>query len=253
MTVLAGEDATLTFDTTTPKRYRLSDESGLIQDWEETDSASITIHGSLNTLNGSPTRTMIVTFDDGLSLKFQTYIVVSETPLVVMQNSFMTLEQAIARASSSFATAGIVESDMDAFIIAMADAFDAIVGMNFYIAREYDDADKNKAGYNIPDYDTGGITDFRSYSEDDFSSLDPAFQNAVKRAQILAAKNMIDQRVADEAEYNPRKDDPDLLMEKIGDTSRTWKSRKSVNSSIGVQAMRALAGYVWSPVRTTRI
>lgn len=253
MIVFAGQDASVSFDSTTAKEYRIADENGVIQDWTATDSPDVVIPASVNTLaDGQPLRRIVVSFNNGSLISYQVYTVADQNPLVVMVNSFSSVEEAMTIAASNVDMSGILGMGMEDFVNSMSSAFDALVGMNYYLSRDYDDCDKNRASYTLPDYDQGGITSFRSYAADDFLQLDPAFIRAVKRAQLYAAMDAINRREA-EGDDNPRLEDPDLITRKIGDTSETWRAKRTVVPRLGAKAMREIAGYVWTPLRTTRI
>lgn len=253
MIVFAGQDASVSFDSTTAKEYRIADENGVIQDWTPTSSPDITIPASMNTLAvGQPLRRIVVSFNDGSLISYQVYTVADQNPLVIMINSFSSVEEAMSIAASNMDMVSALGMGMEDFVNSMSGAFDALVNMNYYLSRDYDDCDKNRASYTLPDYDQGGIIDFRDYDADDFSQLDPSFIRAMKRAQIYAAIDAINRREAEGLD-NPRLEDPDLITRKIGDTSETWRAKRTVVPRLGTRAMREIAGYVWTPLRTTRI
>lgn len=251
-TVPAGSKAT---------RWRIA-KDGAYSDWVTSGMTQDTTNGTVtvtvpaanNAIGPNDTvTTIVVELDIGFDYLSSTYIIVSDEPLSVMGNSFMTMPEAISLAASRQDANSFLSSSYVDKIVSMSNAFNTLVGYRYFIYYERNDwGARQVASWGLPFIDEyQNINNMRSMDASDFALLKPDFVRAIKIAQLLAADDAIS--AAQAAFSSPVPSDPNLIMEKIGDTSRTWKSLRDKDPIIGQRAMTIISPYLRTAPRLTRV
>lgn len=236
----------------TPSRFRVA-VGGEYGPWTPTTLATIRVSADINTLSGAdPIEGRVVELDVTTDILTQTYLVVSDAPLQVMVNSFVTMGEAGSIASTRRDVSAWQQASYVDRITSLIAAYEILVGYRYFIYRECrDDWDaRQAASWNLPFSDSyESINSLEDFSADEFSELRKDFLKRIKVAQIVAACAIINQASIE----SPLDTDPNLISEKIGDTSRTWRAARTAQPLVGKAAMRLLSDYISSTPRLTRV
>lgn len=242
-------------------RWRIA-RDGAYSDWatsgivsNATDgTVTVTVPAANNVVSqGDTVTTVVVELDVGFDYLSSSYIIVSDEPLAIMSNSFVTMPEAISLAAGrqdvdSFMSASYVDK-----IVSLSNAFNTLVGYRYFIYYERNSwGGRQFASWGLPFIDDyQNINNMRTMSASDFALLKPEFVRAIKLAQILSADDAIS--AAQISSSSPVPTDPNLIMEKIGDTSRSWKASRDKSPIIGQRAMATLSPYMRTTPRLTRV
>lgn len=199
----------------------------------------------------SPFTPVVVLLDIGSDILTQSFYFMSDNPLQIMTNSFVTMPEALTLAASKLDISSFMGATYSEKAMALSSVFDTLASYRYFIYYEQNDwGARNRASFNLPyidDYES--INDLRNMTQSDFEELKPDFVRRIKMAQIYAADDTL---TTANGQVSPADADPNLLMEKIGDTSRTWKQNRDLAPVIGSRAKRLLSKYISSTPRLTR-
>lgn len=260
-----GSPISLTFQLAagaTPKRWRAVTNSNYT-DWNTTGITSgavnpdgttpvtLEIPATINTIDDTGIIGIVsIEFDVGVDILVQNYGIVTSNPLQCMKNSFVTMPEAISIAAQRRDMQNFVNATFEDKIYRLNAAWSALISYRYFIYFERNDwGGKQYASWGAPfldDYQQ--INYLYTMSADDFNSLKPDFIRRIKLAQLLSA----DDAIASEMSISPTANDPDLVMEKIGDTTRQWRQSRNPTPAVGERAIRMLSAYISSPQRLTR-
>lgn len=212
-------------------------------------SASIEIPGSLNAISGQRGgRRLAITLNTakGPFQSEQFYTIAKASVLAIGQNSFMTFTQALVlRDSFGLALAGWDSAAPRDQKAALETAWTKIGRMAFKVTPKDPTVyagfeDEDGYGYSYL------IADVRLMSAGEFASLDQRFVEALRRAQLLEADNMLS---GDQIEQ--RRIDG-ILSETIGESSMMFNSRPALQRPLSREAYRELAAFVYRSVAIAR-
>lgn len=211
----------------------------------------VTIPAEMNTIDDTGVIGIVsVELDVGIDILVQNYGLVTSNPLQCMVNSFVTMPEAISIAAARNDMQNFIGATFEDKIYRLNAAWSALISYRYFIFFERNDwGGKQYAGYGLPYLDDYQQVNYLySMSADDFNSLKPDFIRRMKLAQLLAA----DDAIASESNTSPTASDPDLIMEKIADTTRQWRQSRNPVPTVGRRAVRMLSAYLSSPQRLTR-
>lgn len=170
----------------------------------------------------------------------ESYIIQALSVLAVMTNSYQTIAQAELRALELPRLGAWHDKTENERINAMIDAFHHIGKMRFSVKSSVDSQSLLEPG-NITN-----ISKLNSYDLADFLLLDAAFLEALRRAQVVEADNILGGDIVGEQRR------VGLMSQTIGESSHFFRPTKPVQLPVSVEALRYLQGYVDHNVRITR-
>ncbi len=250
LTLLSDQDVTLTFDPSatgldaTLVEYKVIDHEGveifarqMLPGWSAGAEAVVVVSSSLNQLAAGLTsvaRTVIL-FVTGLGSAAGTatlqssYRLVSEDRLPIPQASLLTL-----------AGADMIADDLVS-MLGWKGASDAVKTAALLEARQ--DLNSLAFRYQPLDWQSRVTSDFsleslEEVSETEYAALEPAFKNALQRAQLLQAEHLLS-RTDDDA-YR----EAGVTSITIGESSKTFGNRSVSKVRMSDRSMRVLAKYL---------
>lgn len=206
-------------------------------------NAEITVPAVSNALSAGARknmRTIIVTVntDNGVFFVRQSYMIEGHTKLAIMENSFMTQGQMEMLALESMELLDTWSMNTEAQKVpALIQAFERLCKIRYRIP--YEDG-RDFAGYNLNGWSGSEqiIDNIANYSADEFTTLDPDFIKALRRAQLTEAWIILD---GDPLGDHRR---AGVMSQTVGESSQFFRPAKPIESVVSKQAMRCLTGYI---------
>lgn len=241
-------------------RWRLS-VNGAFSPWStegmvvSDGNLTVSVPGELNALNEDDALTIaVLDVDVSIDRLSQSYFIISDDPLVLMENSFVDLSEAMSLAYFLPDMDSFKNADFATKVSNLALAFENLCSYRYFIVYDRNDWESLQRA-ELP-FSTSGncqdIPDIRCLSAAQFQALKQDFITAIKQAQVMAASYMIAQQ-SGELYVSPADLDKNLVSEKVGDASRTWKQTRSVGSPLGNSAKTRIAKYISATPRLTRV
>lgn len=185
------------------------------------------------------------------------YFIVSEEPLVIGENSFVTYEGYLLIASMTPNLDQLSGKTKEEVVVALRESFDRLKGLKFKLPYR---TKQENVGYTsevawrpraITDNDPMGISSYRFKLDDvtpeEFVKLPEKFRNALSKAQVIEANEVL--APTDSIEEKRRKG---VILETIHEVKMMFSSTTPVNQKICRNAMRVLAPYLDTTVRVRR-
>lgn len=174
-----------------------------------------------------------ITDSNSTSIVFIEYLLVGTVELTPMVNSYQTYGEAQLTAAK---ISGLQDWELvptEDKISALITAYKKIGKLNFVIPGETCE-------------DTVEISNLNSLTVEEFEALDPAFVDAIKRAQVVEANSVSGYNAAEEMKRN------NILSYTIGETSQMFKTGNTYVSYLSSDVMDILSGYVVRKMRIAR-
>ena len=174
-----------------------------------------------------------ITDSNSTSIVFIEYLLVGTVELTPMVNSYQTYGEAQLTAAK---ISGLQDWELvptEDKISALITAYKKIGKLNFIIPGETCE-------------DTVEISNLNSLTVEEFEALDPAFVDAIKRAQVVEANSVSGYNAAEEMKRN------NILSYTIGETSQMFKTGNTYVSYLSSDVMDILSGYVVRKMRIAR-
>lgn len=257
LSFLAGQDITITLDPSltgleaTALQYRVVDHEGIelvpktaVPGWTPGTEASIVVPALLNAVPTGKTQvartlTLYVTGTGGasaVSTLDSSYRVVVEDRLPIPEASFLTLVGAEMIAEDMASLVGWKAADDKSKTAALMESREDINRLSF----RYEPGDwQSRISRDF------AVDTMSEMTASEWAALEPAFRNALQRAQVLQADAIL-ARTSD-----------DLAQEKgvtqivIGESSRTFKNTRVGRPVVADRALRVLGPYL-APRRIAR-
>lgn len=260
--VRLGEDAAVVIETglsTEPSNatWAVFDETdATLQAWANVPSGSwssgaykVTVPLALNTIPDGATRSMRIVRlrfrPSGASAGFveaeASYAVVPDAELVIQKNSFQGYGEAMLLASEMSNLPGFEGASRELRVRALADAYRALVRLRFDIPEPENNQSRI---VDFPGADPGAL---KEMSAAEFATLHPHFLDALRRAQVIEANDILNVQTGIEEKRRQG-----LVSDSVGETTQVYRKSKPLQSSICARAMQELRGYVVHSLRMRR-
>jgi hypothetical protein len=215
--------------------------------------AQIEIPASLNQLSAGAVREMrrvevyfiVATGDE--RLVSTTYVIQSVSSLVLMTNTFQTLDEAELTALELPALAGWAEATDQQKIGALTAAFDSMCRLSYRYLTEVDvqaldittDLDRyGRPYYYVPSMRAAGTDGWADFSED--------FQRALRRAQVVEADVML----AGDPVGDKRRQG--IITETIGESKIFLNPKPALQLPVSRACLEQLTGFIYRSARIGR-
>lgn len=235
---LAGETITATsaaYRILDAERNELVSLTNVVSFVSGDQKASVTVEGSVNTLEAGIIRDMRV-----VEVKFSTaegdiinsvkYVVQADTTLIIMGNSFQTLEQAeIAAMDMPNLKVWGDKGDQER-AAALVDAYYNLCKLRYSIP--------GTMAQNRQNWGSNIINDITDYSALEFLTLESRFVTALRKAQVAEADVILEGDLQGELRREG------VISYTIGETSQFFRPTKPLDLAVSVAALKYLRGFV---------
>ena len=218
-------------------RTNQSEELPTYPEEENVENFVVKIDKSFNTLGENEQlgyRRLVLNIETktGTAIQFIEYLLVGLVELTPMVNSYQTYGEAQLTAAKISGLQDWQEVPTEDKVSALITAFNKIGKLNFVIPSD------DGCGMEIPN--------LNKLSIEEFKALNPAFVEAIKRAQVVEANSVSGYNAAEEMKRG------NILSYTIGETSQMFKTGNTYVSTLSSDAMDILDGYIVRKIRIAR-
>jgi len=178
------------------------------------------------------------------------FLVVSNRPLSVMENSFLTFTEAMRYRAEFASLDGWDVASRDRQSAALAEAYRRLCRMAFKVpGANLDGTNVNKANYGTgtdEGWFWGSRVRIATLTSAQFDALPPTFRHALKRAQMAEANVLLG------GDPVGKKRQDGIVSETTGESSMFFQSRPYLNLPISRQAYEEVRRYVYLRVGLAR-
>lgn len=220
-----------------PTRTNQGEELPTYPEEENVENFVVKIDKSFNTLGENEQlgyRRLVLNIETktGTAIQFIEYLLVGLVELTPMVNSYQTYGEAQLTAAKISGLQDWQEVPTEDKVSALITAFNKIGKLNFVIPSD------DGCGMEIPN--------LNKLSIEEFKALNPAFVEAIKRAQVVEANSVSGYNAAEEMKRG------NILSYTIGETSQMFKTGNTYVSTLSSDAMDILDGYIVRKIRIAR-
>lgn len=220
-----------------PTRTNHGEELPTYPEEENVENFVVKIDKSFNTLGENEQlgyRRLVLNIETktGTAIQFIEYLLVGLVELTPMVNSYQTYGEAQLTAAKISGLQDWQEVPTEDKVSALITAFNKIGKLNFVIPSD------DGCGIEIPN--------LNKLSIEEFKALNPAFVEAIKRAQVVEANSVSGYNAAEEMKRG------NILSYTIGETSQMFKTGNTYVSTLSSDAMDILDGYIVRKIRIAR-
>ena len=204
-----------------------------------------------NAIRSLRTITTTITYSGGVDTDVQNYIIRSAQPLVRMVNSFLTMPETVLARYEMVNMDGWDASTDDQRIAALSEAWKAMTALRFRFPIGVTSQSRIMDFFGISVDNVFGrifmvIADISFYTDTDFQNWPLLFQQALQRAQMAQADNLL------RGDPIGDKRNSGILSETTGESSMTFRKVPEVVMPVCPAALQQLRGYVTNTVLVAR-